>query len=127
MLPHLIALPDDIRRVRARCVPARATRASSALVDSTNTALESLRDLTRGVFPTQLARSGIEPALRSFLGRSDSPAQLLVDASAAGQRFAPGSRPRSYFCSVEALRTAPRSPRSSCPSTAPSCASGCTA
>jgi signal transduction histidine kinase len=69
--------------------------------------LESLRDLTRGVFPTQLARSGIEPALRSFLGRADSPAQLLVDPSVAGERFAPRVEAAVYFCCVEAVRTAP--------------------
>ena len=40
------------------------------LVRDTNTALESLRELTRGVFPTQLARTGLEPALRSCLSRS---------------------------------------------------------
>jgi hypothetical protein len=106
VLPHLVTLPDDIRRVRETVRAGSTDPGIERLVDSTNTALESLRDLTRGVFPTQLARSGIEPALRSFLGRSDSPAQLLVDASAAGQRFAPRVEAAVYFCSVEALRTA---------------------
>ena len=35
----------------------------------TNAALEALRELTRGVFPTQLARAGLVPALRSLLAR----------------------------------------------------------
>ena len=76
-------------------------------MDGTNTALEALRDLTRGVFPTQLARSGIEPALRSFLGRSGCPAHLLVEPSVAGERFAPRVEAAVYFCCVEAVRTAP--------------------
>ena len=42
--------------------PSRPRRID-ALVDETNAALEALRELTRGVFPTLLARAGLEPAL----------------------------------------------------------------
>jgi hypothetical protein len=107
VLPHLVALPDDIRRERAAVRAGSPEPDITGLVDSTNTALESLRDITRGVFPTQLARSGIEPALRSLLGRSESAAQLLVDPSVAGQRFAPRVEAAVYFCCAEAVRTAP--------------------
>ena len=107
VLPHLVALPDDIRRARAAVRAGSPDPGIERLVDGTNTALEALRDLTRGVFPTQLARSGIEPALRSFLGRSGCPAHLLVDPSVAGGRFAPRVEAAVYFCSVEAVRTAP--------------------
>ena len=106
VLPHLATLPDDIRRERAAVRDGAPGPGIERLVDGTNTALESLRDLTRGVFPTQLARSGIEPALRSFLGRSASSAQLLIDPSVAGQRFAPRVEAAVYFCCVEAVRTA---------------------
>ena len=106
VLPHLVTLPDDIRGERAAVQAGASGSGIERLVDGTNTALESLRDLTRGVFPTQLARSGIEPALRSFLGRSASPAHLLVDPSVAGERFAPRVEAAVYFCCVEAVRTA---------------------
>ena len=106
VLPHLAPLPDDIRRERASVQAGAPGPGIERLVDGTNSALEALRELTRGVFPTQLARSGIEPALRSFLGRSDSPADLLMDPSVAGERFAPRVEAAVYFCSVEAVRTA---------------------
>lgn len=106
VLPHLVTLPDDIHRARGAVRAGSPGHGIERLVDATNTALESLRDLTRGVFPTQLARSGIEPALRSFLTRSGSAAQLLVESSVAGERFAPRVEAAVYFCCVEAVRSA---------------------
>ena len=73
---------------------------------ATNEALESLRELTRGVFPTQLARSGVEPALRSLLARNGLASALHVGASAAGQRFSPRVEAAVYFCCAEASRSA---------------------
>ena len=81
---------------------------------ATNDALESLRELTRGVFPTQLARSGVEPALRSLLARNGLASALHVDASAAGRRFSPRVEAAVYFCCAEASRSAvEHRPRSS--------------
>ena len=74
---------------------------------STNTALESLRELTRGVFPTQLARAGIEPALRSFLARSGLASALHVDPAAAGRRFSARAEAAVYFGAAEVARAVP--------------------
>ena len=98
MLPHLVALPE-----RAPPGPRRGRRRGGAdeierLVASTNTALEALRELTRGVFPTQLARAGLEPALRSFLARSGLARPCTVDQSAAGRRFSARVEAAVYFC-----------------------------
>lgn len=49
------------------------------LIESLNSALEALREITRGVFPAQLARSGLPAALRSLLARSGSAGQLVVE------------------------------------------------
>ena len=73
------------------------------LVDGTNEALEALRELTRGVFPTQLARSGLEPTLRSLFARSGAGAELTVDGT-GGRRFPPRVEAAVYFCCVEAVR-----------------------
>jgi len=53
----------------------------------TERVLEALRDLTRGLFPTQLARSGLEPALRSALRRTGQAGALRLDQDVARRRF----------------------------------------
>jgi hypothetical protein len=107
VLPQLEALPDRI--VGARQAVAHGTPANGIdlLVAATNDALESLRELTRGVFPTQLARSGVEPALRSLLARCGSASTMHVDASASAQRFSPRVEAAVYFCCAEASRAGP--------------------
>ena len=62
-----------------------------------------MRELTRGVFPTQLERSGLEPALRSFLTRSAPVVTLRTDGEVEGRRFAPRIEAAVYFCCVEAV------------------------
>ena len=113
VLPHLVALPDELRRARAAVAAGRPRTGSTRLVAGTNTALESLRELTRGVFPTQLARAGLEPALRSLLARADS-------AADAGRRPVRGRaavlrrvEAAVYFCCVGGGRASAESRRSS--------------
>jgi signal transduction histidine kinase len=74
------------------------------LVESLNAALESLREITVGVFPAQLARSGLEAALGSLLARPGSTGRLVVRESAVGQRFEPQVEAAAYFCVSEASR-----------------------
>ena len=105
VLPFLVALPAEIRQARAAVGRGDADPGLDRLVDGTNEALESLRELTRGVFPSQLARSGLEPALRSLLARSGADTQLTVDG-AAGHRYAPRVEAAVYFCCAEAVRAA---------------------
>ena len=68
------------------------------------TALERLRDLTRGVFPTQLARAGLGPALSGSVARAAGSGTVLVDESAAGSRFDARVEAAAYFCCADALR-----------------------
>ena len=87
---------------------------------ATNTALEALRELTRGVFPTQLARSGLEPALRSLLAPQRAG---RARCTSTPRRPGGGSRPAVeaavYFCCAEAVaRARRRARRSSCASSA---------
>jgi signal transduction histidine kinase len=74
------------------------------LVQSLNTALEALREITRGVFPAQLVRSGLPMALTSLLARAGSARRLVVEDAAAGRRFDPRVEAAAYFCAVEAVR-----------------------
>jgi signal transduction histidine kinase len=69
-----------------------------------NTAMQSLREITRGVFPAQLTRSGLHTALGSLLARPDLTGHLTVEDSAAGLRFDPRVEAAAYFCVAEATR-----------------------
>jgi hypothetical protein len=103
VLPRLVALPDQLREARL-AVQAGATNGLDELVTDTNSALEQLRELTRGVFPTQLSRVGIVPALRSYLVRADPAPTLHVDDATVARRFPERVETAVYFCCVGAVR-----------------------
>jgi hypothetical protein len=102
VMPFLQTLPEQVARARS-AVDRGADPGLDRLVDGTNEALEALRELTRGVFPSQLARSGLEPTLRSLFARSRPSAELRVDVG-PGRRFPPRTEAALYFCCAEALR-----------------------
>ena len=102
VMPHLVGLPEEVRRSGAAVSAGDPDNGLDGLIAGTNTALEALRELSRGVFPTQLARSGLEPALRSQLSRNGPGATLEVDPSASGRRFSPRVESAVYFCCAEA-------------------------
>jgi signal transduction histidine kinase len=76
VLQHLRPIPDRLRSL-SRMEPDASRPLDPAelvpLVESLNAALESLREITVGVFPAQLARSGLEAALGSLLARPAAP------------------------------------------------------
>lgn len=102
VLPHLASLPQQLRRAREAVSRGVASNDLDLLLTSTNIALESLRELTRGIFPTQLARAGLEPALRSLAARSPSVVTVEVDPALAGRRFSSRVEAAAYFCCAEA-------------------------
>ncbi len=104
VLPHLAAVPPGIARARAANAAGQVATGLDDLVSTTNTALEALRELTRGLFPTQLTRAGLEPALRSFLARRGSSGVLRSDGEVASARFAAPVEATVYSCTVGALR-----------------------
>jgi signal transduction histidine kinase len=102
--PHLTPLPDRLRQLsRPDARPVDAAHLTP-LIESVNTALQALREITRGVFPAQLARSGLPLALGSLLRRPGSDRRLIVDESAQGRRFEPPVEAAAYFCVAEAAR-----------------------
>src|SRR4051794_1747991 len=104
VLPHLSAVPLGIVQAREANAAGLAHTGLDDLVLTTNTALESLRDLTRGLFPTQLSRPGLEPALRSHLARSGLARTLQVDPTVAGRRFMHAVEAAVYSCLVSGAR-----------------------
>ncbi|MCL2419827.1 MAG: histidine kinase, partial [Conexibacteraceae bacterium] len=65
-------------------------------------AIDELRDLARGIYPTVLAEAGLGAALRSVAMRS--PARITVQATQ--RRFAPETETALYYCCLEAVQNA---------------------
>jgi len=103
VLPSLADLPGALGDVRASLSSGAPAENIDVLVDAATDALEALRDLTRGVFPTVLARSGLGPALSAYVTRTGCSVRLVLDASMAGRRFSSRVEAAAYFCATEAL------------------------
>ena len=84
VLPHLTALPDGIRRVRATSRAARPIGHRPAGRRARTRRWRRCATSPAGVFPTQLARAGLGPALRSLVTAATAPATL-----ASTERSAP--------------------------------------
>ncbi|MEO7979580.1 MAG: hypothetical protein ABI807_01550, partial [Sporichthyaceae bacterium] len=84
------------------------TTATDALVGQATDALDALRELTRGIFPTMLARAGVAPALTAHLARVGNPVRLAVDASAQGRRFAARTEAATYYAATAAVTAGAR-------------------
>jgi signal transduction histidine kinase len=107
VIPHLAPLPDRLRQL-SQSGPDGPTAMDAAqlgpLLTSMDTAMQSLREITRGVFPAQLSRSGLPTALGSLLARPGLTGRLTVEDSATGVRFDPRVEAAAYFCVAEATR-----------------------
>jgi signal transduction histidine kinase len=103
VLSHLQSMPEQLSGLSVASSGTAASDELEQLVTQTNAALESLRELTRGLFPTQLARAGLSRALRSHLARNGLSAVLHVEPSAE-RRFPARVEAAVYFCCVEASR-----------------------
>jgi signal transduction histidine kinase len=110
VITHIAPIPRTLRYLSD--LDPRTTTAPDAallgpLVASLNTALAALRDITQGVFPAQLARSGLPTALGSLLSRAGPTVRLVVEDSAVGRRFESRVEAAAYFCVAEATRDQP--------------------
>ena len=103
VVPHLRSLPDRLEGIAARGAQELDATALQPLLADTVAALEALREITRGVYPAQLVRSGLESALRSLLSRTGT-ATLTVDALPPRERTGPQVESAAYFCVAEAAR-----------------------
>jgi hypothetical protein len=100
---HLAPVPDQLRRL-SQADRNQSSPDLGSLIESVNTSLEALREITRGVFPAQLTRSGLPAALASLLARTPGDGRLVVADSAAARRYDAGLEAAVYFCVVEAAR-----------------------
>ena len=100
VLPTLTDLRATLGRIRDGQVQEVSV---SRLVDAANQALNSLRELTRGVYPTLLARVGIATALTSYFSRSGRPDDLVIDDDVASRRFAERVEIAAYYTCTQAV------------------------
>jgi signal transduction histidine kinase len=67
-------------------------------------ALDEVRSLARGIYPAQLADSGLVEALRGAAIRAPLPTTVL--AAGVGRRYSRDVESAAYFCCLEALQNA---------------------
>jgi signal transduction histidine kinase len=87
----------------AECDPKQTSDMLESLVTDVSNAVETLRELARGIYPAALADFGLAAALRAQAGRS--PLQVEVHAGAVG-RYPAEVEAAVYFCCLEALQNA---------------------
>ncbi|HEU0103284.1 MAG TPA: hypothetical protein VFR07_13280 [Mycobacteriales bacterium] len=101
VLQHLEPLPGQLAALAA--APTVDPERLRTPIAAAGRALAALREITRGVFPAQLTRSGLGPALGSLLGRADA-GRLEIEAAVRDRRLDPQAEAAAYFCVAEALR-----------------------
>ena len=106
---HLVALAITLGLARAAAGPDPGGRLAALLDEldgQAREALETLRDLARGIYPPLLADRGLVAALGAHLARTRPGAAVEAGPGLAGARFAPRLEAGVYFCCLEALQNA---------------------
>jgi signal transduction histidine kinase len=100
---HLVALKVKLGLVEMLATrdPEKAMATIVALKLDADEALETLRDLARGIYPPLLADKGLAVALQSHARKATLPVQ--VDAEGIG-RYPQETEAALYFCTLEALQ-----------------------
>ena len=100
VLPTMDRLRSEVAQTVAG--GARAERIEDCLVLATE-AVESLRELTRGIYPTNLTRSGLGSTLPSRAAAMRRPDAVRIDPAVAAARFPERVEAAAYYCCVEVL------------------------
>jgi signal transduction histidine kinase len=90
--------------------PEGAAAMLGELQSETQTALEDLRDLARGIYPPLLADQGLPAALEAQARKSVLPVAVSTDGVT---RYAPEVEAAAYFCVLEALQNVAKYARAS--------------
>jgi signal transduction histidine kinase len=102
---HLVALAVNLRLAQtvATKSPARAAKVLYEQVAATGEALETLTNLTAGIYPPLLSAHGVGAALRSSASTSPIPVTVMADG---GDRFSAALEAAVYFSCLEAIQNA---------------------
>ena len=100
---HLVALKVKLGLAEMLAIkdPERAKLTLEQLKGDADEALETLRDLARGIYPPLLAEKGLATALESQARKATIP--VSVDADGIG-RYPQEVEATAYFCVLEALQ-----------------------
>jgi len=99
---HLVALKIKLGLAEAAAQPETKVRTLlTQLKQDADDALNTVRELARGIYPPLLASDGLEAALRSQLRRVPIPVDLQLDGVTRQPREVEGAL---YFCCLEALQ-----------------------
>jgi signal transduction histidine kinase len=100
---HLVALKVKLGLAEMLLTrdPEKASATIVALKGDADEALETLRDLARGIYPPLLPDRGLAAALQSQAGKATIP--VRVDADGVG-RYPQETEAALYFCTLEALQ-----------------------
>ncbi len=100
---HLVALKVKLGLAEMLLArdPAKAAAILEQLKSDADEALETLRDLARGIYPPLLAEKGLAVALESQARKATVP--VRVDSAGVG-RYAQDIEATVYFCVLEALQ-----------------------
>jgi len=100
---HLVALKVKLGLVEMLLTrdPEKASATIVALKSDADEALETLRDLARGIYPPLLADRGLAVALQSQAAKATLP--VHIDADGVG-RYPQEIEAALYFCTLEALQ-----------------------
>jgi len=83
--------------------PVQTREMLAGLVTDVSNAVETLRELARGIYPPVLADFGLAAALRAQAARSPLPVEVAADGTG---RYPPEVEAAVYFCCLEALQNA---------------------
>lgn len=102
---HLVALAVKLRLAKSMGAknPDKAIRMLEELQAETAEALDTLGDLSRGIYPTILEGHGIAAALEAQAAKSTLPARIEADGVG---RYPIEAEAAVYFCCLEALQNA---------------------
>jgi len=102
---HLVALAVKLRLAKGliRKDPAKARVLLTEIREETSAAIDTLTDLSRGIYPAVLEEQGIAAALAAQYARSSIPVTLSSDGL---RRYPIEIEAAVYFCCLEALQNA---------------------
>jgi signal transduction histidine kinase len=102
---HLVALAVNLRLAQSlsESSPEAAAQVMSDQVAATDLAIETLVDLSRGIYPGALSEHGLGPALTTATSGATTPVEIRDETP---DRFDPEIELAVYFCCLEAIQNA---------------------
>jgi signal transduction histidine kinase len=102
---HLVALAVNLRLAQSlsETAPEAAAKVVADQVEATDLAIETLVDLSRGIYPAALSDGGIGPALAIATATATTPVEIVDELTS---RSDPDVELALYFCCLEAVQNA---------------------